>query len=69
VAHQLLAADLVDEIRLVQYPVVLGVGTRLFDDAGSHRFELDRATPTDSGAVLLSYRRSDVPLGRPTFGE
>ena len=68
VARQLLAADLVDEVRLVQYPVVLETGMRLFDGVGAHRFELDRATPTDSGAVLLAYRRSAEPLGKPTFG-
>lgn len=68
VAHQLLAADLVDEIRLVQYPVVLATGRRLFDDVGAHRFELAEARPTDSGAILLTYRRSDVPLGKPSFG-
>jgi len=68
VARQLLAADLVDEVRLVQYPVVLATGRRLFDEAGAHRFELERATPTESGAVLLVYRRSDEPLGKPSFG-
>ena len=70
VARQLLAADLVDEIRLVQYPVVLGVGKRLFDEAGSHRLELAEARPAgDSGAVLLTYRRSETPLGKPSFGD
>lgn len=68
VARQLLAADLVDEVRLVQYPVVLGVGQRLFDDAGAHRFDLVDARPVDGGALLLTYRRSAEPLGRPTFG-
>ena len=70
VARQLLAADLVDEIRLVQYPVVLGVGMRLFDDAGAHRLDLAEAKPAgDSGALLLTYRRSAEPLGKPTFGD
>lgn len=68
VARALLAADLVDEVRLVQYPVVLGVGQRLFDDAGAHRLDLVQSTPTSSGAVLLTYRRSAEPLGKPTFG-
>jgi len=69
VARQLLDADLVDEIRLVMYPVVLATGRRLFDEAGSHRFDLADARPAgDSGAVLLTYRRSDVPLGKPSFG-
>ena len=41
----------------------------LFDEAGSHRLELAEARPAgDSGAVLLVYRRSDVPLGKPSFG-
>jgi dihydrofolate reductase len=69
VARQLLDADLVDEVRLVMYPVVLATGRRLFDEAGSHRLELAEARPAgDSGAVLLVYRRSDVPLGKPSFG-
>jgi len=68
VARALLAADLVDEVRLVQYPVVLGTGMRLFDDAGSHRFDLVTSATTPSGAVLLTYRRSAEPLGKPAFG-
>lgn len=68
VARALLTADLVDEIRLVQYPVVLREGRRLFDGAGTHRLDLVQATPTPSGAVLLTYRRSAEPLGKPSFG-
>lgn len=69
VARQLLSADLVDEVRLVQYPVVLEVGQRLFDGAGAHRLDLVEARPVDGGAVLLTYRRSPEPLGRPTFDD
>ena len=36
-AHQLIAAGLVDEYRLFVYPVVLGRGTRLFEDADRRR--------------------------------
>ncbi len=68
VARALLAADVVDEVRLVQYPVVLGTGMRLFDETGAHRLDLVDAKPTSSGAVLLTYRRSAEPLGKPTFG-
>ena len=43
VARPLLDADVVDEVRLVQYPVVLAVGRHLFEDAGAHRFDLAAA--------------------------
>jgi dihydrofolate reductase len=69
IARQLLAAGVVDEVRLVQYPVVLGIGQRLFDEAGAHRLDLVSAVPADSGAVLLTYQRSAEPLGKPTFSE
>ena len=70
VAQALLAADVVDEVRLVMYPVVLGdrqapVRRRRLAPPGP-----GRARPAgDSGAVLLAYRRSAEPLGKPTFGE
>lgn len=61
----LLAEDLVDELRLVVAPVVLGQGKRLFGAGaipGSWR--LVRRSTTPSGISLLTYRRAgDVEIG------
>lgn len=51
--------DLIDEYRLVSYPLVLGTGKRLFSDG----FALTRLTLVESralsaGVVVNSYRRS-----------
>ena len=49
--------DLVDEIRLIQYPILLGGGTPLFaDDGVRRRLELTRSESFSSGATLQSYR-------------
>ena len=56
-AQSMLAAGLVDELRLVVGPDVRLSGRRLFDAATSvRRLSLLEATPTPSGSVLLSYR-------------
>jgi len=55
-ARTLLAADLVDEIRIVLAPSLAGHGTRLFgDDDKLHRFELVESGRS-GGCVLLHYR-------------
>jgi len=60
----LLERDLVDELNLLIYPVVLGKGLRLFPDEGqSHRLELLSSTTTPSGVMIQTYR----PVGRATF--
>src|SRR5499426_1798548 len=57
--RQLLAAGLVDELRLMMYPVVLGRGKRLFgDNAQPAAFTLVHATSTPSGVLLTRYARS-----------
>jgi dihydrofolate reductase len=50
----LLAAGLVDEMVLLQHPLVLGTGTRLF---GTDRVTLDlqRAIPTTTGVIIGQY--------------
>ena len=57
--RQLLAAGLVDELRLIIYPVVLGHGKRLFgDNAQPSAFSLTNSTSTASGVLLTRYARS-----------
>ncbi len=47
----------VDEMRLIQYPVLLGGGTPLFAEDGVRRaWRLEETRRFDSGAVLLRYR-------------
>lgn len=58
--RQLMAADLVDEYRLLTFPSLLGAGHRLFPADGSPA-ELQCVTAEQVGAaVLTSYRRRTV---------
>ena len=57
----LLERDLVDELNLLIYPVVLGDGFRLFPERGkTHDLELIESRSTPSGVTLQQYR----PTGR-----
>jgi dihydrofolate reductase len=61
----LLDNDLVDEITLLTYPLVVGQGTRLFPDAGPDTaLELVESRATPSGVTIQVYR----PAGRPQYG-
>jgi dihydrofolate reductase len=54
---ELIAGSLVDEYRLFVYPVVIGRGHRLFDNATDvPALHLEEARPFRSGIVLLRYR-------------
>ncbi len=56
--------DLVDEINLFTYPVVVGQGTRLFPDTGPDgAFELIESQTTPGGVIIQVYR----PAGRPEY--
>ena len=56
--------DLVDEINLFAYPVVVGQGTRLFPDTGPDRaLELVESQVTPGGVIIQVYR----PAGRPEY--
>ncbi|HEY8945156.1 MAG TPA: dihydrofolate reductase family protein [Polyangiaceae bacterium] len=56
--HTLLEHDLVDELHVLLYPLILGGGKRLFPE-GVHRvFKLKSATPYPSGVVSLDYERA-----------
>ena len=61
----LLERDLVDELNLRIYPVLLGAGRRLFPEPGqTHALELVETRSTASGVMLQTYRSA----GRATFG-
>ncbi|HSX64942.1 MAG TPA: dihydrofolate reductase family protein, partial [Pseudoxanthomonas sp.] len=63
--HQLLATDVVDELRLLVYPVLLGRGKRLFDDHGqASAFRLVESTTSPHGVLVTRYLRDgDVRTG------
>lgn len=55
-AHTLLAHGLVDEIRLVVFPTLLGAGTRLFPETpAEHRLRLTGTRPVGDSLVLVAY--------------
>ncbi|NYD40070.1 dihydrofolate reductase family protein [Nocardioides panaciterrulae] len=54
--QSLLASGLVDELRLLVAPCVVGRGRRLFQDDVAHSLELVRSTSTPSGSLLVHYR-------------
>ena len=61
----LLERDLVDELNLRLYPVVVGDGLRLFPEQGqTHHLTLVESRSMASGVTLLTYG----PAGRATFG-
>jgi dihydrofolate reductase len=56
--------DLVDEITLLTYPLVVGQGTRLFPDTGPDTaLELLESRVTPGGVIFQVYR----PTGRPEY--
>jgi dihydrofolate reductase len=62
----LLERDLVDELTLRIYPVVVGDGRRLFPDRGqTHDLTLVESLSTPAGVTLQTYR----PAGRASFAE
>jgi dihydrofolate reductase len=61
----LLERDLVDELNLRIYPVIVGDGRRLFPEKGqTHNLELIDSRTLSTGVMLQTYR----PNGRATFG-
>jgi dihydrofolate reductase len=53
----LLHHDLVDELRLIVYPISLGGGLRIFDDNRElKKFKLNYSRAVDNGALILEYQ-------------
>ena len=55
--HALLAHDLVDELHLLVYPIVLGSGKRVLPDGLNATFSLKSAKTYPTGVVGLHYGR------------
>jgi dihydrofolate reductase len=56
--HTLLQHDLVDELHLLLYPVIVGGGKRLFPEGVHTTFKLASTKPYPSGVVGLHYTRA-----------
>jgi dihydrofolate reductase len=56
VAQALLAAGVVDELRLVIAPTIAGTGRRLLDGVPALRLESIRSTTSPTGSLLVDYR-------------
>lgn len=64
-AQTLLAHNLIDEYRLLIYPVFLGTGRRMFEDPGlAGALRLADTKTMSSGVVALTYE----PAGSPAHG-
>ena len=58
VIHALLAHDLIDQLILLTFPIVLGRGRRLFDEGSRSRaWTLVEGEVTRSGVIVGTYRR------------
>jgi dihydrofolate reductase len=61
VVHQLIDRDLVDELRLMVYPVVLGAGKRVFGETSDKkRLQLADSKVVGEGVAILTYRRAEA---------
>jgi dihydrofolate reductase len=57
--HFLIEHDLVDELRLMVFPVAIGGGLRVFAESRKRKpFELTGTRAFDSGVVVLTYERA-----------
>jgi dihydrofolate reductase len=60
-AQALLENGLVDELRLMVFPVVLGSGKRLFGESGMKRLQLADSKSVGDGVMILVYRPAEEP--------
>ncbi|MGC3945482.1 MAG: dihydrofolate reductase family protein [Chryseolinea sp.] len=52
----LMDAGLIDELRLIVHPIIVGSGKPLFKTVGKHPLEFVDAKPGKAGRVILTYR-------------
>ncbi|HSK98696.1 MAG TPA: dihydrofolate reductase family protein, partial [Rubrobacteraceae bacterium] len=57
--RSLLEEGLLDELRLMVHPVILGGGKRLFEDGDHEPLELVDARAFGTGVLYLAYRPAD----------
>ncbi|MBU0557823.1 MAG: dihydrofolate reductase family protein [Alphaproteobacteria bacterium] len=70
VIHTLLAHDLIDQLTLLTFPVILGAGKRVFDSGSQHRtWTLTNTRQSGSGVVAHTYDRTELPPRTGSFGE
>lgn len=63
--RSLLGFNLIDELRLWTFPLVLGKGKRMFDEGTAPAgLKLQEARPFGTGVTLHRYR----PAGKPSYG-
>jgi dihydrofolate reductase len=68
--HALLAAGLVDEIRMFIFPLLLGKGKRLFNDDGQPRaFKLTHSAVSPNGLIAATYVRDGETKAATVGGE
>ncbi|MBZ9997583.1 dihydrofolate reductase family protein [Mesorhizobium sp. BH1-1-4] len=67
----LLANGLIDEIRLMIFPLLLGKGKRLFDDAAMPAaFKLVKSQTSSTGVIMATYERAgEIEVGSFVTGE
>jgi dihydrofolate reductase len=59
--NSLMKESLIDEYRMIVYPVVLGSGKHLFQEGSPTPLKLDEARPLGKGVVLLRYSPGETP--------
>jgi dihydrofolate reductase len=59
--RSLMPHDLIDEYRLLVYPIILGHGKRLFDETSQANLKLVESKTYDTGVVKLVYHRASKP--------
>lgn len=70
VIHTLLAHDLIDQLTLLTFPIILGSGKRVFDSGSRPRaWSLTKTRQNGSGVVAQTWDRTDQPPPTGTFGE